>query len=299
MGVSVFPVPASAAGGALTDFSVSLVNGRGVIEQSFPAGIYTLTSPSASHNVVFYDDNGSVVQTFESVAAVTTLSMNLGEAAVKVMISSSVAGGGLVFNYVPKSALKTVTITQVTSSQTITTATDGIFYALGGGGGGASGVYAGGGGSGYFATGELLAGTYNVIIGAGGSGGDGSATSINGVTANGGGVAVGNQGGAGGSGGASQYGVGGQNGGNGTGGTPGAGSGVSVQGFIPGTGGARGSTNTPQGGYGGGLYAGGGGTSGGQNGTGNQNGQNYGGGAGGGVNTVTGFQGVVLVVQGF
>jgi hypothetical protein len=178
---------------------------------------------------------------------------------------------------------ETFTLTYYTTSQDVTLdGTEVGFILLGAGGGsfpqgwgGANG--SGGGGSGYAVVNlEPVAGTYPLVIGAGGISSNGGASTFAGLTANGGVAGVqGGQGGSGGSGGgtgAAQGGYGGTNGENGGGSNPGIGSGVSLPYWSPGM--ARVTQNLA-----GGFYTGGGG---GNFGTGGQTAlEGTGGGAGG------------------
>lgn len=142
-------------------------------------------------------------------------------------------------------------VTTITTTQSVTLATDHIAYCFGagGGGGGVNSKYrgaGGGGGSGFIASGTVTAGTYTATVGAGGSsgtgnGGGGGTTSIGTVFAAGGGggsqapanVEGGNggNGGSGGGGGAAQTndtypGSGAAGGRNGADGTDGVGNGT-------------------------------------------------------------------------
>lgn len=104
---------------------------------------------------------------------------------------------------------KTLSLVFYTTSQSITVTGSTQFLMSGGGGGGAGGFFTtngwNGGGSGYITSGTVSAGTYSLVVGAGGLGvpygqttSSGGATTFAGYTANGG--AGGDQGGAGGSG---------------------------------------------------------------------------------------------------
>ena len=168
------------------------------------------------------------------------------------------------------SASTPLVVTSYTTSQEVTIGSTALFALLGGGGGGGNvpaSFGSGGGGSGYLNQGSISAGTYSLVIGAGGPPeSNGGASTFNGLTApggflgadhSGGTSAAGGAGGSGGCGGA-DYGnpgeqLGGFGGGNGNSytGPGGTGSGV-----VPGSWfGAA----TSGAGYGGGIYGGGGG----------------------------------------
>lgn len=202
----------------------------------------------------------------------------------------------------------------VTTSGTISLAQSASCILLGGGGGGAGGVSyptgGGGGGAGYQANFSLAAGTYTLVLGAGGaSNSPGGQSSIGGFTANGGNNGGGFGGGAGGSGGGSggrgggNGGGGGANGGNGANnsdnnGGPGSGSGVGLTGKMGLTAGGGGG-----GGYyggAGGLYGGGGGAQAGVGGSAGAGAYAAGGGGGGGGQAGgTGGPGVFYYLRGF
>jgi hypothetical protein len=162
-------------------------------------------------------------------------------------------------------------VTAVTASQSLALTSPVSCVLFGGGGGGANNSGGppggGGGGSGFQTRFSLAAGTYSLVIGAGGAAvSAGGTSSIGGFTALGGNPGGGFGGGSGGSGGGSGdrsgtgAGAGGANGAAGNNnasnnGSPGGGSGVTITGFMgltAGAGGAPGSSGSAGGFYGGG-----------------------------------------------
>jgi hypothetical protein len=184
-----------------------------------------------------------------------------------------------------------------TTSQTITFSGPREYILVGGGGGGGQGFGGGGGGggSGYIVINSVPAGTYTLVVGAGGAAmAAGGSSTFNSMTAAGGSqgqtYAQGQLGGAGGSGGGggsgnNSNGTGGANGSDGTypSGNPGAaGSGVAFPYYAePGNGGGAGgyAGGNGGGGGGGGIYGGGGG---------GNSGAGAGGGGGGGGGLTSG-----------
>lgn len=294
MSVSVFPVPTGggATGAQWTTLAVTLTNGRFLLREPLAAGIYTFVGTADEYNVNFYDDNGDYLAG-TGVLNSGNFTVTVPSAAALMDIGSELANASLVVTFVGSGADDGGTVTLITNSQSVTINAAAKVFLLGGGGGGANKASGpGGGGSGYLTVGNLAAGTYSATIGAGGAAGaTGGTTSISNLTAAGGVGAFGNAGGDGGSGGGAgvnynniqgtQGGYSGNSALNSNqGDVGGSGSGVNTQGFIGG-------------GASGGVYRGGAGR------------QASGGGAaatgygGGGTGTAAGFQGAIIIREGF
>lgn len=249
-GVIVYEVPAN----------TSLIS-----EETLEVGLsYSFTFPGTGFAVAVEDTNNESTE-FNSDTDITPT------VEISRIYFNNTTGGTLFVNRSNPVAGDTssITVTTITTTQSVTLTQDTLVACIGGGGGGggtndtvsAHSPGAGGGGSGFVDFGILSAGTYTATIGAGGSGGaaganngaTGGTTSIGTVSAaggNGGNTNVdsdqggaGGSGGSGGGGGASDFqdigapqegGAGGVNGANGSNGdTPGGG--------VPGGVGASGS----------------------------------------------------------
>jgi hypothetical protein len=290
-------------GGASNSFSISTNDsGRYTLEQELAAGIYTFTGPLTGYNYSFYDSTDTLITSGGTAGtAATVVAVNLPTPATKLLVSAVTTNISIVAEVVPVASARVITATLLTATASVTTTQSARVFAIGGGGGGS---VSGGGGSGYLSIGTLAAGTYTCTVGAGGaSSGNGSASSIGSITANGGFTASGYNGGAGGSGGGAGRGganaasFGGINGDSGVAssqGTGGTGSGVKIQGFVISR--AYGGAVTV--GAGGGTYGGGNGGGDAYSG-GNANGGPGGGGGGGSGSGAPGGNGSVLILEGY
>lgn len=316
------PISYASLGGssALESFALTVdSNGRKILEETFAPGVYTFTVPSGSYSINFYNSNNEVVGSFGNVSALTEMSVTITEEASKLWVTSSVPNAAITVTYtVAGSALSVSSITEITTTQSVTITEPTLAVAFGGGGGGrwTGDRSGGGGGSGYMATGILQPGTYTATIGTGGgNSADGSPTTIGSITANGGKTGTiaraGGDGGSGGGGGhdtasGTAYGaVGGSNGSDGGVGSsanptacpPGTGSGVPIQGYVPTAGGdGRGAYGA---GGGGRLYSGGGGGGGSSGATGLNALSPSGGGGGGQSAGGSGGDGLILLIEGW
>lgn len=296
MSVSIFPPPTSGGGGGgdLTQIAYTLSGRIAVIDQVFSAGVYSFTGPSSRYTATFYDSLGDIITIARFTSAVTSFAITLSAQATRLIVMADTSGAGTI-TYTPNAVVMSTQL--ITTTQSVTITNRARVFVLGGG---ASGSASNGGGSGYFAKGFVDPGTYTATVGAGGAGGAGQAggtSSLDTVVATGGNGANGGSGGGLGQSTSVGGGLsGGYNGANG-GGLPTSGSGVPLDGFNAGPAGAgSGGAGTAQGG---GLYGGGGG-----------GGTNIaqprtaasdyagggGGSAGGGLN---GYQGIILIVEGF
>lgn len=320
MGYSIYP-PAAAAEVNVNGSWYSIAASATIYQADFTGatGIYrvrayssTLTStPTATVN--FINSSGNVFATVTTADIDTGSTANYSEyvvaissAIAKISISSTLAGWVSFERISSANVPSAIVVNTFSTSQTVTTLA-GRAALIGGGGGGAINGNSGasGGSSGYLQLFPVSAGSYALVIGSGGiagntsvrDGGNGSASTFNGYTANGGlgginpgggtsgapGVNGGSGSGAGTNSGTA--GAGGSNGSNGLNGSNGAvggtGSGVTMPWWKPaGNGGSAG--NGPGGA--GGLYGGGGGAGSSTSGTGGTAAANTGGGGGAGAN---------------
>jgi hypothetical protein len=265
--------------------SVSLpVSGAGYYKLSARAqGGASTSTPSVGYKV--YDNTLAQTQSGNFLDTLETTAQNNSEIILYLSSTETVIILAFTHNntvvsleYFAPGELSNFTVVKTLSSQSLTFTSNTKVVALGGGGGGGGSHYgntayrAGGGGSGYFALGNLPAGTYSVTIGQGGIGGNGhedtgnntatngtsgGTTSIGGINASGGngGYASnlsgdGGDGGSGGAGNASSA-QGGFNGSDGGGANYGAGSGIEAPGYIGEVSVSRGGSN-PAGFYNGG-----------------------------------------------
>jgi hypothetical protein len=262
MAVSIFPVSSTGDLSFLYRVVISdYVAGQSrdysaVITRSFPAGVYTAqlinAGTTASTAIAFLTDADVVIISSSGTGSITA-SLPIVTNAAKVRVSLVGDPGSNTFfiavnkisSEVPANEGSLSILSLIETSQTVTvTGNNTPYLIIGGGGGGGSAVFeswhgASGGGSGRIFTGTVNAGSYPLVIGAGGNGSsstlnadtatNGGNTTFNGQTALGGNKAAGITAGNGGSGGGSSGGNGGFNGNNGLGNqTNGTGTGVTV-----------------------------------------------------------------------
>jgi hypothetical protein len=265
--------------------TVSLpVSGAGYYKLSARAqGGASTSTPSVGYKV--YDDtlaqtqSGNFLDTLEITAQNNSeIILYLSSTETVIILAFTHNNTVVSLEYFAPGELSSFTVVKTLSSQSLTFTSNTKVVALGGGGGGGGSHYgntsyrAGGGGSGYFAIGNLSAGTYSATIGQGGNGGNGhedtgnntatnggsgGTTSIGGINGSGGGGGYASNssgaGGAGGSGGGgnSSWEQGGFDGSSGGGTNGGTGSGIAAPGYIGQASISRGGSN-PAGFYNGG-----------------------------------------------
>lgn len=280
--MAISTIGAPAATGATTDWvSISTLNVVLSYAKAYPVGLFRVRYYNATNGggyvsaeVFFAAADGSYVSTItvdnddSNSLNYTESIVNVPTATVRIGIKSSAAGRLSIENLGTQAVGQVITTTTVSTSQTVTLATAANCVLIGGGGGGASsyGIGRAGGGSGYIQKFDVPAGSYALVVGAGGGGNsNGSPSTFAGFTANGGFAGSGTAGGNGGSAGANANGYGAQaNGGyNGTTDTSAAGGGVSSGvklpfWAIPGAAGASANGYLNNYGRAGGWYAGGG-----------------------------------------
>jgi len=263
MSVSVFPAPATGGGGG-APVLLPLSGGVTVYPREFAPGLYAFktqsnTSTELSGTITFFDSDNDVISAVILVDSNTggtssghVGSINLTVAASSLLFEGATVDGFLQIDYFePQTVKKVLKVTTTQTGYVLPFNAD--VFVFGGGGSGAglgtSSNGAGGGGSGYLTKNTISAGTYDVVIGAGGAqtavgffdGNVGGTSSFDAITAAGGSGGLTSptfNGGAGGSGGGggtigllSDFGVGGingANGGNGPGTVGGTGSGVAI-----------------------------------------------------------------------
>lgn len=251
MAISQFPVAVASSGAIAPEWlPVTTPSTWYSINKVWPAGVYRVRAyaagldSTATVNVNFADSNGTILANATSVDIDDSQNRNFSErlfnvpsAAAQIAVNMSIAGYVSIENLGVQAAGSPIVITNYSTSQTLTFTGRVACALLGGGGGGGSGQAGGGGGSGYIQKFYLNAGSYPLVVGAGGgSNTAGSPSTISTYTANGGNPGVA----GGGYGGAAQGGAGGS-GGSGTWNTPGN------------YGGSNGSTPSPNGGAGSGV----------------------------------------------
>lgn len=255
MAISSFAPPAVAA--AVEQEVWYLISTTGtdlMLPASLNSGLYRLrayatalnSTPTVSYKL--YDSADALVSTTNSVDTDSGSSVNYSEAIVSVpgaghsmLINTNTAGYITIQKVMTNGAVGVLSLTTYTTSQSITITGTAKCALFGAGGGAPQG--GGGAGSGYLTKFTLGAGTYSLVVGAGGSpGSNGGQSTFAGYTANGGLAPSGANGGAGGSGGGgANYGssttfAGGKNGANGASsgyGTGGTGSGVARPLYLP------------------------------------------------------------------
>ncbi len=199
---------------------------------SYPAGVYTVTSPTAVVAIVEFYSGSTLLVT--ATTASGSISVNLASAADKVkyyITSSSNVSIGIEQTGITVTSIDSGVLTTYTSNATLST--PGIYYFTivgaggGGGAGGTNGTGGGGGGSGGITTVGPVTVTNNatITIGTAGNGGtnmgtNGNAGNASSVAISGGSTYTANGGGGGGSGGPPNGHTGGA---GGAGGTPGGG----------------------------------------------------------------------------